>query len=176
MFGCNDAWEEIPIALIQKMREGRAEERTIHTVESRARGTVIIDAVGTEQLDRIQSGQITPTARKNRMTVTEHSRTVSEMARLVLVHHLLHSMPRQNVPLMDQAVQQFGRRLDDRDIGDLERVFLGWLYIQNHLERFLVEWYQSIETGQVKVVFDKVFANFGKVFVSGKGAEPRDPG
>ena len=54
-------------------------------------------------------------------------------------------------------------------------VVLFRLDIQYHLERFLVHGHLCGETRQVEVVFDKVFADFGKVLVAEEGAEGRDP-
>lgn len=108
--------------------------------------------------------------------MTKHPRTVPKVTRLILVHHLLHPMPRQDVPLMNQPIEEFSGRFNDGNIGDLERVFFGWFYVEDHLERFFVERNEGVETGKVEIVLDEIFAYFGKVLVTGKGAEPGDPG
>lgn len=39
------------------------------------------------------------------------------------------------------------------------------LNIKDHLQRFLVEGNKEVESGQIKVIFDKLFRHFGKVLV-----------
>lgn len=167
VFRGDDAREQISIALVEQMWESCSEESPIYTVKSRTWWAIVVDTVGAEQLDRIQPGQIAPTTRQDGMTMTKHPRAVPEMSGFILVHHLLHSMPRQNVSLMNQTVEQLGGGFDNGNVGNFERVFLGWLYVEDHLESFFVERDEGVETGKVEIVFDKVFSNFGKVFVPG---------
>ena len=50
-------------------------------------------------------------------------RAKAEVASLVLFYHLLEPLPGEDIPLMDEAVQQLGARFDNRDIWDFETVF-----------------------------------------------------
>lgn len=46
----------------------------------------------------------------------------AKMAPLVFFHHLLETLPGENVPLVDEAVKELSTRLDYRHVGNLEAV------------------------------------------------------
>lgn len=95
------------------MRECGSKERAIYTVKPATGWTVVVDAVRTEELDGIQTWQIAPSARQDGMAMTKHPGTKSEMASFVLVYHLLHSVSRQNVSLVNKTVEKLGGGFDD---------------------------------------------------------------
>lgn len=49
------------------------------------------------------------------------------------------------------------------------------LHVENHLHRFPPERYHRIEACEVEIIFNEVFRDLAKVFVSGQRAEPADP-
>lgn len=59
-----------------------------------------------------------------------------------------------------------------RDIRGVRRTRFN---IQHHLHRLFPKRHDRIEPSKVKVVLDKVFRHFAKVFVSRQRAEPADP-
>jgi hypothetical protein len=87
-------------------------------------------------------------------------------------------LPGDDEALMNEAVEQLGRTLDDRHVGNLERLLFcdarercqhidagrrTGLDVEDHLEGFFVERHERVKACQVEVVLDKVFRHFGKV-------------
>ena len=50
-----------------------------------------------------------------------------------------------------------------------------WLNIKYHVHCLLPKRNHVVQSGQVEVIFDEVFANFTEVFMARKRAEPADP-
>lgn len=50
-----------------------------------------------------------------------------------------------------------------------------WFDIKNDLHCLFPKGNQGIETRQIEVILDEVFRHFAEVFMSGEGAEPRNP-
>lgn len=64
--------------------------------------------------------------------MAEDPRTEAKFAPLVLLCHLLKSLPGKDVTLMDQSVQELCTGFDDGHVGYLEAVL--WRFdVQNHL-------------------------------------------
>jgi hypothetical protein len=89
-------------------------------------------------------------------------------------HHLLQPHPRNDIPLMNQPIQQLGAALNDTNIRHPSVTFLVVFRfdIEDHFHRFFVEGDQACESGEVEIVFDEIFGYFAEVFVAGEGAEP----
>lgn len=110
---------EFGVLLEEEVGEGGPEEGSVDPIEpGRGRG-VGVEAVGAEELDPVDSGQVGPPARQDLRLVAVHPRAGSKVRRLVLCDHLLQALPCDDVALVDEAVQQLCRRLDDRHVWNL---------------------------------------------------------
>lgn len=177
----------------QQREEGEKKGRTVYAEEAGGRGNVLVYAAGAVELDGLDASEVAPAAGDELVRGAVHARADAKVTCVVLgvlfrdlaqserrrgwTYHLLKTLTRDDVALVNEAVEKLCAGFDNRDIWNAVRLLIcvfqdGQLLalrsstpgrrqrtsfdVQDHLHRLLVERHQVVQARQVEVVLDKV--------------------
>jgi hypothetical protein len=100
----------------EEAAEGGAEEGAVHGLEAAVGWGVDVETAGAVQFDGFLAGGVGSADGEDARAVAEDAGAVAEVAEVVLFHHLLDAWAGGDEAGVDQAVEEFGGRFDDRGV------------------------------------------------------------
>lgn len=127
------------------------------------------------ELHHCFSWHIREADRQHLVVLAINSWAVSEVALVVLFHHLCNSSICQNISRVNEPVEHLRRLLNQIVLVRVVIQVVIRLQIQNHIQRLSVMWNLLVKPGEVEFILDVVLVDLAKELVASQTTEPRNP-
>lgn len=159
----------------EHMGETGAEIGAVGVVVPRRLRGVNVHTFGAVQLHHRLPGDVRQPDGQHGLILAVDAGAVPEIALLVFLQHLRDAAVGEDVARVDEAVEHFGRLLDQIALVRVVLQLLVWLEVEDHVKRLSVVRHLLVQPRQVEFVLDVILVHLAEELVASQAAEPRDP-